>query len=360
MCHEFIQGATRPSLGSLIVAAVVTAVLFASCFIFITPELMGSEAHRYFAVNKLDAHNCASSARAQRLSCLELSQPAVFILGTSSDRQALTSTGQLAHLIADQSNITPSVQDLTMAGETHWEMAALTDMLPERFDGVVLLGLGTGPPRFLLPVEELEGLLKRPRVGFVSKGFDHEVRLAQLRIPERTGNYFWDNRSFFASRLPYLFWNLVTVPVDRMKYVVLNKIRVPVFDLDLQVQQMKEQLADYDERAEEGLGVFARIGEKVARRGRVAVVIVQSPVNPEFIARAWGSEFYEHHRRYVRKYAQQHGMLYWDLNDAAALTSDDFYDGFHLRSPQAQLRYTTVLAEELAELLQETIGKENK
>ena len=50
----------------------------------------------------------------------------------------------------------------------------------------------------------------------------------------------------------------------------------------------------------------------------------------------------------------------WDLNDAADLTSEDFYDWTHLQSPQAQLRYTTVLAEKLAELLQETLGKESK
>jgi len=357
--REFRREATRPCLGGLLTALFVAASLFASCFVLVTPDLMATDKYRYFARSRSDEGNFIT-AKAQRLARWKPLEPAVFILGTSSDQEAITSYDQLAQFVAERCNITPVVHDLTMGGQSHWEMAALTDMLPSSFDGVVVLGLGVLPPRFLLPRERLESLLKAPRLGFVSETFDSEARLAGLRIPRRTGNYFWDNRRFFGLRIPHFFWHLVTGPVDYVGHGEYYELHMKFFGAASEIARMKVQLTDYDKKAPQGLAVFARIAEKIKNRGRVSVVIVQSPANPEFIARAWGNDFYKKHQQYMREYSAEHGMLYWDLGEAAGLKNEDFYDWVHIRELDARVRYTTLLGEELANLLRVTLEKENR
>ncbi len=357
LCCEFGHGASSPSLISVVTALLVAAVLFVSCFLFITPELMASGAQRYLAGGKYDHYNF-TTAEVLKLSRCELSGPAVFILGTSSDQEAVVNCAALAEIISSKVNIAPAVHILTTPGQSHWEMAAVAEMLPRRFDGVVLLGLGVTPPRFLLPREELARLVKAPRLGFVSECFDKEARLEELDPPRRTGNYFWDNRRFFCMRIPKLLRNLITGPVASERHAPLYKVWY--YDGDAEIAQTKERLKVYDQESANGLAVLSRIAERMTRRGHVSVVIVQSPANPEFIARAWGKDLYEKHHQRMREYAEEHGMLYWDLAEAAGLKTEDFYDWTHIRESQARLRYTTVLGENIANLLQVTLEKENR
>jgi len=356
-CGEFWRGLTTPSLTALLTALSVTAALVLSCFVFIRPCMMASGGHRYFALTEYDTYNSVTG-RAISLSRARNCAPAVFFLGTSADEEALTSCDQLAQLVAEKIDITPVVHDLTMAGQTHWEMAALTDMLPEHFDGVVLLGLGVAPPRFLLPGTELAQLVETPRLGFVSEAFDREISLAGLKVPERRGNYFWDNRKYFAMRIPSLFRNILTAPPVYEGHTEFYQIRARFFNLEEEITRTRKLLQDYGTAAPRGLAVFERIAQSLKRRGRVAVVIMQSPANPQFIDKTWGRASYNAHKERMHLFAAQHRIFYWDLTDSAALTADDFYDWTHIQSHEAKKRYMHALAQKLAELLGKTAAKE--
>lgn len=359
--REFWRGLARPSLPGLLIALAFCAGCFLSCLAFVTPELMASDLHWFLARDAADDFHFVT-AKVLALPRGELSQPGIFILGGSAEMESITSEEDLARRVRDKTGFQPVVRNLAAGGQTTWEAAALADRLPLRFDGVVLLTVK--PVRVVTTRRELDGCVHAPRLGFTSGAFDREASLAGTRVPTRTGNYFWDNRKFFLPRCSFLVRNLVIRrplrgPIRHEMHRITADGRLPQDEWDASVSKVRGMLESYDERIEAFLAAHTRMVENLAARGRVSVVLMESPTNPRFVSEAYGQGLYTRYKRRLRQYAEQHGLSYWNVTEAAALKEEDFADATHLRTHQARSLYTEVLADRLSAILSGGPRREN-
>ena len=80
------------------------------------------------------------------------------------------------------------------------------------------------------------------------------------------------------------------------------------------------------------------------------MVLLESPICPRCIEETMGESFYREHVTNMADFARHQEVRYWNLNEAAGLTNDDFYDYVHIFSTDAQERYTRALGDQLAVL----------
>lgn len=350
----FLEGLTRPSKGALGISLSVCGLGFLTCAVAFTPAFVAGPYHRYLAWGLGDTQLEVTS-RVLKVARSEYEDNAVFVLGSSGIREAISNSEELRGLLEQRWGNAPSVYNLSSFDQTPLEMVALVEKLPQRFDGVVLLGInpcdvGAGPHqhhRGSLNEFEL-------RFGFRSKIADGAARLAGRNLPPVTGNYFLDNYRFFLPRLPYLFRNILLGPPEEGHHP-WSLLDAPIDEAgwDLQAERIRRLIADYQRHFDVTLGYYEDMARDLMRRGDVRVVLLESPICPRCIEETLGDAFWAEHARRMHAFAERVGIRYWNLNDRAGLVNDDFYDYVHLFNPDAQTRFTVVLSEALAELLQE-------
>ena len=357
--QAFLDGLTKPSRGATAATLATVFVGFAICAITFTEGFVAGPFHRYLAWGRTDTQLEVTS-RALAVRSMELDGPAVFILGSSGIREAISNSEDLQGLLGERSPDAPVVCNLSSFDQTTVEMFALADMLPEKFDGVVLLGInpcdvGAGPQQHHAGAKNGFDL----RFGFRSPAVDAEAIASGHDLPPVTGNYFVDNYRFFLPRLPYLFRNLA-FGVPEEEHHPWAEIGGPIDEngWDLQAERVKRLVDDYHAQLNKTLDYYARMINDLKTRGDVKVVLLESPICPRCIEETIGEPFWEQHVANMSDFAERSSVRYWNLNDEAGLTNDDFYDYVHIFNPDAQMRYTTALSEELLTLF--TPGKSDR
>ena len=310
--------------------------------------------HRYLAWGPGDTQLEVTS-RVLRAGRTEFEEQAVFVLGSSGIREAISNSEDLRALLTPRRKDAPAVYNLSSFDQTPLEMVALVEKLPERFDGVALLGInpcdvGAGPLQHHRDKRNDFDL----RFGFRSAIVDRAAREAGEELAPVTGNYFVDNHRFFLPRLPFLFRNLALGPPEEghHPYVLLGD-QIDRVGWDLQAERIRRLIADYHAHFDETMGYYARMVSELERRGDVRVVLLESPICPRCIEETLGDAFWAEHAQRMQAFASRLGIQYWNLNDRAGLDNADFYDYVHLFRPDAQTRFTGALGEALDELLGE-------
>lgn len=356
IAREFWAGATKPSAPALAITLVLAASLCAGSVFLITPDFMVSRANRYFADGGMD-DRIFMTATAFKLSRIDrLPAPAVFIFGTSSIREGITSEPNLADLIAARCGIRPIVHNLAIPGLTLWEMASLADMLPKHFDGVVVFATCTTD--FWMDAEKIQQLAESPTLGFITPALEREAAEAGAKVPPRTGIYAWDNRGFFLARIPSLFKNLLWEGPQKPAmhhFLTAPPIDKKTWNWTLEEGRMRADAnlpQAYLKSLDKSFAIYSRMCDSVAARGNVAVAFLASPINPEFIDQSFGQEHYQVLQRRIGDFARSKGAPFWDLNETARINDANVYNGpGHLRTADAEYRWTAAVADRVAELL---------
>ncbi|HLN24338.1 MAG TPA: hypothetical protein VK558_10170 [Patescibacteria group bacterium] len=237
----------------------------------------------------------------------------------------------------------PSLLSLSVA-------AALADSLGPDFQGVLVLGISLS--RLAADSSELGGLVREPRRAFISKAGDAEIRASGFEPPHRTGNYLIDNYKFFVARYRAIFWHLLTgtAPVhDTRTY--LGRAPADAAQWASDAVTLKPRLSHYEERAEGNLGSLDRLIRQFPDRQKVRIVLLEIPLNPVAMNTIIGHSFVDAHRARLQAFARREGVLYWDMNQTAGLTPDDFQDWAHINSADAQNRWTSQLVDRLLPLI---------
>ena len=332
------------TLGTVLLGIAICAFTFTETFV-------AGPYHRYLAWGPSDTQLEVTS-RAISLRQMELEGPAVFVLGSSGIREAISNSEALQWMLRENTEERPAVHNLSSFDQTTVEMFALADMLPDRFDGVVLLGvnpcdLGAGPEQHHLGAKNDFDL----RFGFRSPAVDAEARASGLELPIVTGNYFFDNYRFFLPRLPHLFENLAFGPPDLAHHAWTSLDgAIDEAGWDLQAERVKRLIADYQSELGASLDYYRRMISDLRTRGDVEVVLLESPICPRCIEETMGEDFYREHLTNMADFARHSGAMYWNLNEEAGLSNDDFYDYVHIFSTDAQDRYTSALGRQLCTL----------
>ena len=256
------------------------------------------------------------------------SLPGVYLLGGSAARESIVSDSSLAAAIRSRGGPAVSAYDLSSSNQNFAESLAIVDNLPSG-PGVVLVGVN--PTRFVttpaVNEQQTEGrelLLDSPTLrqyladhygirslplsllpgifGYLS-GYlqNHKVELRELRIPHTT----YRLHRYSAAHID-------TAAQKRQTVQSWNKLRAPAFRSNLAFN----------------LGLLQELVKRARDRG-YAVVLLELPLNLQII----GSDFdwvTAAYRPRCKAIAKQYGATYIDLNSSTSLTSDDFYDIYHL------------------------------
>ena len=279
--------------------------------------------------------------------------PHVALIGTAAMREALTPDGDIAARLSRGLGRPMPVIDFMSGGQSGIEMAAFADSLGRDFEGVVVLGVSFS--RLAADSSELANLVKEPRLAFVSPAADAEIRAAGFTPPVRTGNYFIDNYKFFVARYRSTLWNLLTGRTpEHATRTYLGRASADEAQWRSDAAILKARTSHYDERADGNLGAMDRLVRLFPDRSKVKIVLLEIPLNPKAQEEVLGRDFVAKHRARLQAFADREGVLYWDLNQTAGLTPNDFQDWAHINSASAQDRWTGQLTDRLAVL----IGKE--
>lgn len=115
-----------------------------------------------------------------------------------------------------------------------------------------------------------------------------------------------------------------------------------------------ERLEGYDENIEPGLEVVARLIDLIRGMGRnIHVVLVEPPLNPDAYPELNHSGILDRHAERMKRFAQEQGVPFWDVNEEARLDPADFADYIHLRTSPSRERWSGAMSERIAALFRE-------
>lgn len=339
----FLTGLVTPSGLALSVALTIcVAALLAT--LLITPAFVANVAAWIGGSQRQSADVYVVTSRAIRLAAEKPTRPMVVLLGGSTSRESVDET--LARRLLSHQGF--AFSDFTGSAQTIFESAALTDVLPPNFRGVVVVGVN--PQRMGRPLER--EFMTHPRYGIDSPTLRREIAAAGLVPPSSTGVYAVDQRAFLlrlwgdlnanmrwlplTSREPRRHWYQDLAPMEKGKMLS---------------QLARKRFADYDLQARHNL-LFLRHLAASLRKRHIALVLLETPANPLFVAKGIGPARYAHHVAGMEQFTRAEGLAYINLNKAARLSSSQFYDWGHLRDAAATQRITRLMVARLGPLLQ--------
>ena len=347
---EFRRGITQPSLTA---CGTALATIVGAFFATVSPHTLTPKNYLYFTADETDDYAYVT-ARVLELADSEDRGPEVILLGGSSIRSSVTGENELAELIAAHTgSAAPRVYDLCAGNMTTWEMAGVVGELGPDLEGVVALGLSPytladGADQSVMGREFLSQLVDQPRFGFAPRVFDEEVRLAGLEPLTRSGIYAVDNYPFFLARRSVLIENVRDglSRFERPPYLGRRPFGRTYWDA---VEIAFEVLAEgFRAHSESHLAIVARMAE---RAPSTSFAVVVPPLHPRQLRSPMTSGLLDVYRARLRRFANEEGMLYVDINEETLLLESDFLDPGHIRLPSVQARTTRALAERLGDLL---------
>ena len=340
---EFRAGLLEPSwlaAGTAIVVPVLGLLLLAT---WLTPDLMRSDRHAYLAFGRDDSQ-LFSTSKLLRTEPLEFEVPAIFVLGASGLAEAITDEEHLQSIVTSALGRDVRAIDLTSYGQSVVETGIYADRLPARFDGLVLIGISP----FLL-AEGFNGGARRAeplgsRHGIRSDFVEGLYEMRERPVPPLSGNYFWDHRRFYLSRLPYALKNLFTGPVELRRHRYREEAEpLGAAKRERQLGRVRNRSEFYEAHRTSALEFLETLARELEKRGRVTLVLLETPVAPYAIRDGYGEELYTEHLRCMEEFAQSAGVAYWNPGEEAAFEDAEFFDYTHLSSEAAQVRFTEIV-----------------
>ncbi len=347
---ELRHGATRPSGPALIGMLAVALAWLLGCITFLTPARIAQLGGGWFMESDEDEY-AALLADTLRLRTLTPGPREIVIIGASSTREAITSAEDLEELVSTQLGEPVHVRLIAGGGLFVWEIAAVVDQLPPHLRGTVLVEISER--QVTRARDLLQGLVESPRLPLDSPAFDAEVRTAKLAQPHVwTDNYFLRHYQFFVAR-PLALLNLVRGPVTPCPHMTA-RWRPPTEAEWRRIHETAGQWVTKYDLAPANFAVYGRILGAIRQRG-LQPALFQPPRNPKVMAEALAergaADMFARYTTDLEQFAQQQNTPLWTVQDEAAMTPDDFFDGLHVKSDAARERYTAALAKHIADQL---------
>ncbi len=339
--REIVRGATRPSLPALLGALVVALGWAVFAAVAVTPRLVAAHAGPVLSIG-FDRARATDIALRLRFSTDR--HPGLVLLGASDMREAVVDATELGRRVGAHLGEPVAVHDLTVDGIHLLEIAELAACLPDGFRGVLVIGIS--PTQLGLParvmVDRLDQEMKLSGLACDAGVLAEEYRHAGLPAPPSTGIYVLDHFPFFASRRHDLIRaGLGHRPVERHRW--LDREPLSLEEMLGRSGSARATLAGYAEHRPENLRMLTRILERARRRGRVEIVLVETPRNPELDGVLYPRALLADHRERLLRFAREHALTYCDLGAEAGLRPPDFTDEHHLRSLAAMAACTEIL-----------------
>jgi hypothetical protein len=351
--HEFVKGFTRPSLASLAIIFSVNTLAFLILCFFLTPDLLSGQAGRYLPMDPFDEYAFLTY---KVLDARYSETPDIVILGNSVTVRCVAEEKRLAKMFVEHTGLTaPIIYDLSVDGQTVWEMAAIGEQLPPQFHGVLVFGVDVG--LLAKDIDALADHIGNPRIGFSSEALEDEARFVGLKVPGKIGNYFIDNWSFFLLRAGQISRNVfVSGPQRDGDPLDIPWMKEPLDDeavwdeaIELDLPKIRKV---YDSQGRANLAVIGRIIKKLKARTSASFILAESPINPRWYRDPNGKKFFEQFHNDLRLFATEHEMEFISVNEGTKFFEGEFFDPVgHLRTREARERCSKVIAAKVVEVV---------
>lgn len=348
--RAFAEGLVRPSGPALALSLGLCLAGFLACLLGVTPRSF-VRLHPFFASERRDS-DVFLSARAIELESRETLERLTIVLLGGSSLMSVVDPAQLEGSVTSATGLDLHTVSLMNLGQSLLDTASLTDVLPERLEGILVVG--TSLVEICRSVNLSPGPEDPPvgsRFAFDSPTLEGHARKLGIEPPSSTGNYFWDHRRFFLPRMGSFLRNVLwrgPLQMNEHPWQTLDEAQ-PLQErreMGLRIQRLTE--LGYPAHSEDGLRLLGASLERV--RG-IEVLLLETPLAPMIVDEFVGREFLEEHRSRMRTFASERGFEYVSLDQEAQLEDPDFYDHTHVFREQAQQRFTVALARVLSERL---------
>lgn len=339
LLKDIYKSLVTPSIVSIAVATFLCIAVVLTVFFGLSPAFMMSPAHAYLATDSFDDHVFVYS-RAEQLAHSNAKTKKLILFGASSLRASLNEDA-FKLFITREIDTPVEIYNFSASAQTLWESISLADKLPDGSEGVVVLSLGPG--RFSYNKSVLSTLLTQSNLAFTGASFDEELSRAGLKVPTRSGNYFWDNRIFFLSRYYAFISNIIIgPPVQGHGYV--GRAPISADRLSRNVRNRERHLSRLQDNLEVHLGVLSRFVNLIKSRTSMSIIFLEEPVNPRFDSALLSSTISQKYLSAIKGLAQANGAVYENINEKSELEPADFYDVMHMRDEKKIDLYSENLA----------------
>jgi hypothetical protein len=346
----FLAALTAPSGLSVGVMAGVAAALFLGLALFVQAVASTGRAD-LFATDPTD-HNAFVSARIAGLSDRPGDPPLLAILGASVTRSSFGPTAEIARVLEARTGQGIEVVNLCTGRQPILSHLALIETLPKARPVTVILGLG--PSRFTIDRASLQELYDGDYLAVSGLAERTLAREIGLDPGPATGVALLDDRIFYGSRTTALAKNLVRIllrgrPVQQDEEQWIGRRLSPeAFRIrsDLIMRRFDGAEATLAMNRE----LLVQTVAFVKSRPNLRLVLIEHPVNPDFISGYLGAARYADHLAFMRDFARAEGLAYWTIGLDLGLGPESFFDWAHIAGKEAQASLRAGLVQRLAEL----------
>lgn len=333
--RAFLDGLVQPSPLAIGLALSINIVGFAALALLLTPGFLATRPAGLLAEHATD-YDAFVTSRVIALGRRTGDEPLFVMLGGSTTRAALLES-DIADGLRAEGLAELRVVKLCTSRQSLWETLALAENLPAGSRGVVLIGIG--PALFATGADDLADLARHPRLGIRSTTLDAEFRRRSLPVGPRSGIYPVDNAPYVLARLDTLLKSLLQ---DSARQEVDSRyVGMAPAPADQRIaigERVDRRLAEFPVNRSSNLAVLDRIVETIRSRTDLHIVLVEAPLNPEFVQAHRRSELVAEHRAQMSAFARARDIEYVLLNESAALLPADFHDWGHLADRSALRR----------------------
>ncbi|HEY4120312.1 MAG TPA: hypothetical protein VGM56_20745 [Byssovorax sp.] len=340
----FLGGLVRPSFASVIGAIAFALLELGACLCFVDERAMARLPSDFFKQDEADdrARITVDACRAHFRASPGVQ---VFYLGPSTARLALRDADHpepIERALSEAVGDPVHFWNFTANGETVEEYLVIAEQLPADARGVLVVPFSDTRHDH---VEHVDGARKRRThelLGLDVTGLGPLAASIGEAPTHTTGVFFLDHLGFFAARRDALarLRPPPRVPAELHKHGATGRF----------AGIAKRMNDDSSTRAllERHVRLMRQVAKEADKRG-LELVILEAPVAPAFNEGKPGLRAAYDEK--VAELAYATNATYWDLNDEAKLTTEDFYDPVHIGEDDARRRYEAALVEHLAALI---------
>lgn len=350
--REFFAGLSQPSLPSALGAVLVAALVWAVAATRIT---WASVAEGWWLSSPVDDYaaltaGCLNSRDAPRAAL------PVLLIGASASREALVEPRALSVQLSRATGLPPhaAVARGLFAGDLHpVEMLALTDCLPEGFDGLVVVSVS--PQALSEPLEASLRLLRQPRLPLRSQAQRGWAAARGLSLKPASDVPLLDAPSFFLAR-PQALMNMRRRQPPMPEYHQIEHMPDPSPEAWEKVilPRMRAWTEGYEAHSAENFGIYAALVGALQAKG-ARVVLMDAPRNPTALAQALSEPAeraaLQRYEADVVGFTEKVGAAWVQPMAGLGLDGEAFKDHSHIDTREAREAWTRALAEQLAGVL---------
>lgn len=344
---SFLEGCTRPSAVSVVLALGCVAAAFATAITVIDERFIATPTARELLTLGHADDDLEVTSQVLGLAGRDPGRPLVVIVGASETREMID-LGRFRDAVSTPGTERVETVLLAQSRQGLSEVHRLADRIPDGSAGVFVLSLGFG--RFSSDQIGANDESNTPRLGFRNEDGGSERREACETEARRGGFFLLDNLGFYLPRLLKLPRNLLLGSPRLSANRYDRRPPMPARDWDLKVHQARSRLEGFDRNFAAHAEMLAEIIARLRRRTRMTVIATFLPAHPRFAAETIGEDRYRAMNDRVVRMLEVEGIPLVDL-DEARLSASDYWDWIHLRSPDARSRITDVLAARSREAL---------